>query len=462
MTKKALRQKLVLTIIAGAMVFSVTACGGGDEKATVDTTESVIETEADIEINMEETEASNGEQNIQIAIRGTDAEEATTAESTFKPVQSKDGRWQKGRADQWTFILNSTNEVAKEVAVEIDGTLYYFDADGNMANEGWAKDTSGIQRYVKNGAYVTGWIDGKYYVDAEKGKLTGLCEIEGKQYLLDSEGLVVDGWYEDPDTKNWYYAQKGILITNDTHEVDGKIYGFDSTGAMIRNEGTIKDKRYIFKEDGEAITGLIDTESGKVYCDEGEVQTGKIEVNGVVLLFKDDGTLDVNKFVNGIYINADGTADASKRVTNIGAFANKDGIDDIMNNLPDKLVEEMFVQNGWKLIYDATVKGSMEEIEGAGAVSFTNKYLKFHNLDTVGHRLGHYVQHVTKKAAGIAEIRKEEFANLGWDEYFGKSDNEYFSEAVGHILVGNFDKEKAPKTYEYISSILAERYDFKK
>lgn len=459
MTKKALRKRLVLTALAGAIALSTTACGGGDEK---ETTAAVVETTAaPVVTEPEETEPTEeAKQDIQISFGKEETEETAETTAEFKPVTSEDGRWQKGRNDQWTFILNSTGEVAKEAVIEIEGTLYYFDENGNMSNEGWAKDVDGAIRYVKNGAYVTGWIDNTYYIDAEKGKLTGLCEIEGKQYLLDEEGLVVDGWHDE--SGKWYYAQKGIRVVDDTHEVDGKIYGFDKEGIMIKGEGEIKGKKYIFKEDGEAITGLVDVEDGKVYCDEGEVQTGKVEVNGVILMFDENGLLDGDRFVNGIYINEDGTADSKKRVTNIGAFANKDGIDDLMNNLPKKLVDEMFVQNGWRLMYDAAVKGSMEEIEGSGAVSFTSKYLKFHNLDTVGHRLGHYVQHVTKQAAGIKEIREEEFDNLGWDEYFGKSDNEYFSEAVGRILDGRFEKDKAPKTYEYISKILEERYDFKK
>ena len=459
MTKKALRKKLVLAAVAGAIALSTTACGGKEE---AETTAAVVETTeaAPVVEDIEETEpVSDGKQDIQISFgKETEAVEETTAE--FRPVTSDDGRWQKGRNDQWTFILNSTGELAKEAVIEIDGTLYYFDESGNMANEGWATDVNGKIRYVKNGAYVTGWIDNTYYVDAEQGKLTGLCEIEGKQYLLDEEGLVVDGWYDEDN--NWYYAQKGIRVVDDTHEIDGKIFGFDTDGIMIKGEGKIKGKNYIFNDDGEAITGLVDVEKGKVYCDEGEIQTGKVEVNGVILLFDDNGLLQGDRFVNGIFIDEDGKADGKRRVTNIGAFANKDGIDEVMNTIPDKLVNEMFVQNGWKLIYDATVKGSMEEIEGAGAVSFTSKYLKFHNLDTVGHRIGHYVQHVTKQAAGIKEFREEEFSKLGWDEYFGKSDNEYFSEVVGHILVGDFDKSKAPKTYDYVAGILAERYDFKK
>ena len=447
-------------------ISSLTGCGKKEAEETsvasnIDpvTGQEIIETEAPVEDIIDETEATEAaKQEVKIQLGGSDTEstEAETKEADFTPVQSDEGRWQKGNGS-WTFIMNDTNEVAKQKAVEIDGTLYYFDETGAMANKGWAVDSTGTWRYVQNGKYKTGWIDGKYYAD-EDGMKTGLCEIDGSKYLFKDDGVAVDGWEEV--SGKWYHAEKGKLDIGVT-KIDDVTYGFDEDGAMLTGETEIKGKKYMFNSDGTAMTGLIDTEKGKVYCDAGEVQTGKVEVNGAVLSFKEDGTLDANKFVNGIYIHEDGTADSSKRVTNIGAFADKDGIDKLLNNLPEKLVNEMFTQNGWKLIYDATVKGSMEEIEGSGAVSMSGKFLKFHNLDTVGHRIGHYVNFMTNSASGIKSMREEEFANLGWDEYFGKSDNEYFSEACGKILTGNFDKDKAPKTYEYISNILSTRYDFK-
>lgn len=458
------RLALIYGMAAVMGLSSLTACGkkAAEEETTVAanidpiTGQEIVETEAVTEAAVEETEATEApKQEIKIEL-GKETEAATEVESKasdFTPVQSDEGRWQKSN-NGWTFIMNDTNEVAKQKAVEIDGTVYYFDADGNMANKGWAVDSEGVWRYVQNGKYKTGWIDGKYYTD-ENGMKTGLCEIEGKKYLMKDTGEAVDGWEEV--SGKWYYAEKGKLAIGVT-KIEDATYGFDTDGAMLTGEAEINGKKYMFNDDGIALTGLVDTANGKVYCDAGEVQTGKVEVNGTVLAFKEDGTLDANKFVNGVYINADGTADTKKRVTNIGAFADKDGIDKLLNGLPTKLVDEMFTQNGWKLIYDATVKGSMEEIEGSGAVSMSGKFLKFHNLDTVGHRFGHYINFMTNGAKDITAIRTEEFSNLGWDEYFGKSDNEYFSEACGQILLGKFDKEKAPKTYEYISNLIDSRY----
>lgn len=475
MRKKVLGKKLICGLAIGILCLNANACGKDEVETTVaeESSEEIVDVNSgedtgdtgDVEGEEYETdefgniiEETTAGQEIKVAIEA--AEETTVPNADFVPAQSNDGRWQKGRSGEWTFILNDTNAPAKERAVEMEGTLYYFNADGIMDNEGWSKEADGVHKYYKNGQYLTGWIlQNKYYIDPEKGKLTGLCEIEGKKYLMDDEGLAVNGWKEVEGKK--YYAEKGILALG-IKSINEGVYGFDENGAMQVGECQIGGKRYIFNDDGTAKVGLVDTEKGKVYCDEGEVQTGKVEVNGVVMKFGEDGVLIADTFVNGIYINPDGTADAAKRVTNIGAFADKDGIDGLLNKLPKSFVDEMFTQNKWKLIYDATVKGSMEEIEGSGAVSFSGKFLKFHNLDTVGHRLGHYVGFVSNKASGIKEMREEEFANLGWDEYFGKSDGEYFSEACGKILTGEFDKSKAPKTYEYIASILAERYGITK
>lgn len=462
MRKRKLAMVYLTALALGISSLSLTACGGKDDAAAESTEQAVdpitgqpiVETQAPTEAETEEeTTTAAPTQEFKVEIKETEAERET---SDFTPVESSDGRWQKGKNGSWTFILNSTNEPAKEVAVDIEGVIYYFDKEGNMQNEGWAKDTSGTWRYVKDGKYKTGWIQGKYYSD-ENGMKTGLCEIEGAKYLMGDDGVAVEGWKEVAG--KWYYATKGKLSLG-VCSLEDATYGFDTDGVMQTGECSIAGKKYIFGEDGKALTGLIDTEKGKVYCDDGEAQTGKVEVNGSILKFDSNGYMESNLFVNGVYINADGSADAKKRVTNIGAFANKDGIDEVMNGLPAKLVDEMFTQNGWKLIYDSTAKGSLEEIEGSGSVSFNNKFLKFHNLDTVGHRLGHYVNFVANGASGIKELREAEFANLGWDEYFGKSDNEYFSEACGKILVGEFDKSKAPKTYDYIYNILNSSYEF--
>ena len=460
------KRKQLVGICAALIVASLTACGGGDaEETTVASnidpitgkeivqTEAVVETEAETEVV--ETQAPTQEVQIKIVEHETDAATPSTV-AEFEPVRSDEGRWQKGNNGSWKFILNSTNAEAKEAAVEIDGTIYFFDKDGNMANEGWAKDTSGVWRYVKNGKYQTGWINDTYYAD-ESGMKTGLSDIDGVKYLFGSDGVAVDGWKE-VDGK-WYYGTKGKLSIG-VVEIEDVTYGFDENGAMLTGEAEIGGKRYVFSDDGVAMNGLIDTENGKIYCDNGEVKTGKVEVDGVVLKFAEDGKLVTDEFVNGIYINADGTADSKKRVTNVGAFADKDGLDKLLNSMPDKFIESLFVTDGWKLRYDAAAKGSMEEIEGSGAVSASGKYLRFHNLDTIGHRFGHYVSIKSGKASGISAIREEEFASLGWDEYFGKSDTEYFSEACGKILEKKFDKEKAPKTYEYISTILKDNYGF--
>lgn len=467
MVKRDLFKRAVICTAIGCMVISSVGCG--KKETPVETTAAVEDTASmddtgyedtyeDVEGEGEDEDAPKQEVKVQVNIAAPTEEETEAAEEEFVPVQSAEGRWRKG-SDGWSFVLNSTNEIAKSTAIEIEGQIYYFDEEGYMANSGWTVEEDGTRRYVQNGEYMTGWVDGKYYVDAEKGQLQGICEIDGVKYILNEDGTVVNGWKELDGAK--YYAKDGKMCLNMILDIDDATYGFDEEGKMVTDEFTLSGKKYLFNEDGTAKTGMVETDKGLVYCDDGEVQTGKVEVNGAVLKFNEDGSIDANKFVNGIFINADGTPDSTKRVTNIGGFADKDGIDKLMNGLPAKLVDEMFTQNGWKLIYDSKTVGSLEEIEGKGAVSASGKFLKFHNLDTVGHRIGHYINYQTNKASGIKDARKEEFEKLEWDEFFNKSDVEYFSEACGKILTGEFDKEKAPKTYEYIVNILKERYDFK-
>lgn len=451
-------RKLSLGVLLLATSFSVMACGGKKEaeETTPAAEETVVADEATDETTEETVEETTEEETQDIKIK-IDKETKPAETSNFTPVDSKEGRWQK-TGDGYRFILNSTNQIAKNTAIDIDGTIYYFDENGDMANEGWAVDSHGVHRYVKNGKFYTGWIDKTYYVD-DNGMKTGVTEIDGVKYLFDEDGKAVNDWYQGKD--GWYHAVDGKVDIG-IKKIEDKTYGFDENGLMQTSETEIDGKKYIFNEDGSAKNGIVDASYGKVYCDDGEVQTGKVEVDGTVFAFDESGAMLTKQFVNGVYINEDGTPDKVKRITNVGAFADKDKLDDYLNALPDKFVEAVFITNGWKVMYDPAAKGSLEEIESTGSISGTNKFIKFHNIDALSHRFGHFVDFTYGKGTGVTALRTEESSKLGWDEYFQNSDTEYFSEAVGKFIESNLDKSKAPKTYDYVLKIMNENFGFEK
>lgn len=454
MRNKVLRS-LFVSIALTSVVIS--GCGKTDEavetssveESSVEDTEALDETLSDTEESVEEsTENKKTEYKVEIP---TEENEEVSETEAFVPEKSSEGRWQKNKNGTWYFILNSTNQQATNTAVEIGDKIYYFNDKGELENEGWAQKADKTWGYVRNNKWFKGWIDGIYYTD-ETGMAVGFKEIDDKTYYFDSDGILKEGWVQ-ADNK-WYYTIEGI-VQEGLVEIDGIIYGLSIKDGMLTGMQELDGKKYYFNEDGTAGQGLVESDNKKYYCEKGEIKTGKIPVSGVIYKFGTDGVMVTNEFVNGTFINEDGTADTKKKVTNVGSLADKGGLDKVLNNLPSKLVEEYFVTNGWKLIYDTTATGSMEEIEGTGAVSFNNKFMKFHNVDTIYHRFGHYVEYANAvKGESVEAFRANEFINLEIDEYFNKSNSEYFAETCGQVL-NNIDlSSKAPETEKFIKDIL--------
>lgn len=417
-------------------------------ETAIEEVETAIEaTEETAETETVSTKKTDYKVEIQTAESFEDGEIA----SDFVPEKSTEGRWQKNKSGSWNFILNSTNKEAHDTAIQIGEKVYYFNGDGALENEGWAKNTAGNWVYVRNNKWFKGWIDNTYYTD-ETGMAVGIKEIEGVTYYFNEDGSLKDGWAQT-DGK-WYYTEKGKVQTGIVI-IDGITYGFDLEHGMLTGMQTIGDKKYFFNSDGTAGQGIVDIDGKKHYCEKGEIKTGKVPVKGMVYKFGDDGVMVTGEFVNGVYINADGTADAKKKTTNVGSLADKDGLDKLLNSLPSKLVDEYFITNGWKLIYDTTATGSMEEIEGSGAVSFNNKFMKFHNVDTILHRFGHYIEYTNGvKAEDIEALKGSETSTAKLDEYFNKSSSEYFAELCGQVLNKTDLSSKAPQTEKFIEETL--------
>lgn len=453
-----MRNKVLKNLFIGAALTSIIISGCGKKTDSTETSiveestiESLEETSGELTESDESIEESTENKKTEFAVQIPTQETEVSAETeAFVPEKSEEGRWQKNKNGTWYFILNSTNEQAKNTALEIGDKVYYFNDKGELENEGWAKKSDGTWTYVKNNKWFKGWVDGIYYTD-ETGMAKGFKEIDGKTYYFDDEGLLKEGWVQ-VDNK-WFYTISGI-VQEGLVEVDGINYGLSMADGMLTGMQELEGKKYYFNEDGTAGQGLVESDGKKYYCEKGEIKTGKIPVSGTIYKFDTDGTMVTGEFVNGTFINEDGTADAKKKVTNVGSLADKDGLDKVLNRLPSKLVDEYFVTNGWKLIYDTTATGSMEEIEGTGAVSFTNKFMKFHNVDTICHRFGHYIQFTKEvKAEQVEPLRSSEFTNLGLDEYFNKNATEYFAETCGEVLSG-VDISKAPETEKFIREIL--------
>jgi len=381
-----------------------------------------------------------------------DSESNTVIGSTENKEHDKSsyGRWQKNKDNSWSMIMNDTNEPAKDRAVEENSKVYYFDANGILQNEGWV-EVDDTRKYVKDSKWFHGWVSDTQYV-TESGIVTGLQEIDGTLYYLDINGKKSQGWTED----NKYYTINGVVQLGIV-EVDNYIYGFNREDGILTGKQTIDGDIYLFGNDGKALHGIMELDNKLVYCEQGKLITGKVVIGDTVYEFDTEtGDMIRDKFINGVFIDANGEPSESLRVVNVGSLANKEELDEILNGLPRGLIEAFFIERGFKLIYDTSVKGSLEEIEASGFVNYREKYMKFHNLDTIYHRFGHFVDFDNDNISkSITSIRVDEQDIIEIDEYFTKNNGEYFAEICGMMLEGNTDKlNDMPKTLEYVNNVL--------
>ena len=134
----------------------------------------------------------------------------------------------------------------------VDGKLmtnYAFCLNGNY----YALDANGQKQTIKNNAWTK--VGNKYYY-VKDGRICydGVYKINGSYYVFDYDGYMLEnelgyvednktfhagangalttGWYQDPQTKSWYYFAKNGYGYEGVHYIDGKKYNF-SEGKMI-------------------------------------------------------------------------------------------------------------------------------------------------------------------------------------------------------------------------------------
>lgn len=133
-----------------------------------------------------------------------DTESETEGSSGSEAVQVG-SRWRK-TTDGWRY-LDETGVEAAGGWRYIDGSWYYFNADGYMLTD-WCE------------------LNGKWYYMGADGKMhTGWLELNGKKYYMDSTGVMAVGWYQMSPSV-WYYFEKDGSMAADT-EVDGYLLGSD-------------------------------------------------------------------------------------------------------------------------------------------------------------------------------------------------------------------------------------------
>ncbi|MCM1226774.1 MAG: C39 family peptidase [Clostridium sp.] len=238
---------------------------------------------------------------------GVSAEEASENIPDILPAESADIEIEKsgwvtdenGKTyyyDENGFVLTGLNE--------IDGDIYYFAPNGAMKNGWFTVDDIRMFFDLETGKRRTGWIDymnETFYADSERGKLSGLNEIDGKTYIFNYEGILYNGWFEYNGSKYYSDIENGIYTGECT--IDGISYVFSSKGKLRSGWQNVNGLRLFYDYDTAVpIYGWIHY-NGLIYYsqpDRGKY-VGVCDIDNIKYKFSEKGNLQTGfqKFDDG-------------------------------------------------------------------------------------------------------------------------------------------------------------------
>lgn len=210
---------------------------------------------------------------------------------TSSPYEHEQGgRWILDKTGWWYQRENGT--WPSGTIVNINGTLYGFDASGYMVS-GWYLSSQGWYYFEESGAMYEGWLLDKgiwYYLDKDNEEYPGVMlsdtskKINGAVYEFYPSGAMAVGWKSNPE--GWYYFDVSGAMCTGWIKLNGIWYYLDETnteypGLMLEAEWEfIKDEWYYFYTDGAMATNWLLRSEGWYYMGmDGAMKTGWQLVN---------------------------------------------------------------------------------------------------------------------------------------------------------------------------------------
>ncbi len=257
------------------------------------------------------------------------------------------GRFCSGWIDltsYWRLYFDPNDGYAAATGIrEIGGKYYCFNSDGILLKN--AMPVVNGKKYLadKDGVFYSGWLDlissWRLYFDPQNecaaatgfykinndlyhfnldGILTcgGTPVIDGKKYIIDSNGKIATGWkrltsswtfYCNPDDngavctgwnlingKKFYFDSNGLAYLGFV-TIDGNRYYFDiENGQYSGVTAVINGEKYAFDGDGKQCFGWYTLGNWKMYFDpdnNGAAVTDSIVIDNIIYEFNSDGVL---------------------------------------------------------------------------------------------------------------------------------------------------------------------------
>lgn len=199
------------------------------------------------------------------------------------------GLWQENRwvnNGKWLYRYGDGTYAQNKFEV-INGSTYYFDADGYMVT-GWSAIESNWYYFNASGCMVTNAWVGNYYLGSD-GVMARNTWIDN--VYVDASGLrQQNGWIYNG--RWWYRYGDGSYPASKFDVINGSTYYFDKSGYMITGWKSIESNWYYFNASGCMVTN---TWVGDYYLDF-------------------DGKMAISQWINDRYVGQDGAWDKSKEL----------------------------------------------------------------------------------------------------------------------------------------------------
>ena len=200
------------------------------------------------------------------------------------------GLWQQNRwvnNGKWLYRYGDGTYAQNKFEV-INGSTYYFDADGYMVT-GWSTIESNWYYFNASGCMVTNAWVGNYYLGSD-GVMATKTWIGS--YYVDENGLWSPSKLVKQNNKWRYRYGDGTYAQNKFEIINGSTYYFDDAGYMVTGWKSIESNWYYFNASGCMVTN---TWVGDYYLDF-------------------DGKMAISQWINDRYVGEDGAWDKSKEL----------------------------------------------------------------------------------------------------------------------------------------------------
>lgn len=366
------------------------------------------------------------------------------------------GLWQQNRwvnNGKWSYRYGDGTYAQNKVEV-INGSTYYFDADGYMVT-GWSTIESNWYYFNASGCMVTNAWVGNYYLGSD-GVMARNTWIDN--VYVDASGLrQQNGWIYNG--KWWYRYGDGTYAQNKFEIINGSTYYFDVDGNMVIGWQEIDSNWYCFNASGCMLTNAW---VGNYYLGSNGIMATNTWVGNYYV--KENGYIATNEWIGNDYVDASGKWVPNRWISNgqwwyrYGDGSYPASKFDVINGSTYYFDKSGYMVTGWKSIesnwYYFNASGCMVtntwvgdyylDFDGKMAISqwINDRYVGEDGAWDKSKEL--YVMEQDSLGTRFVNQRTLEYEKDGWINIKSGS---YYVDSNGYALVGTQILEE--KTYHF-------------